>query len=56
MSGKKHSKGDMNHPRGGSIKQNPGIYTGSKYVKKANMTITYTNYNKTNQPDKQEWS
>lgn len=55
MSSNKHRKGDMIHERIGNTKRNAGVFSGSKFVRKAGMTITYTNYNKINQPDKQEW-
>lgn len=33
----------------------PGKFIGKKFVRKANMTVVYTNYNKPGVADKQEW-
>ena len=36
-------------------KINQGEFIGKKFVKKANMTIKFKNFNKVGKPDIQEW-
>ena len=43
-------------PRYQIHKLNQGVFKGSKFVKKAGLTIVYENYNTLNKTDKQEWS
>lgn len=54
--GNKHNfDKSVKHLRGEYRVTKPHTTSGEKYVKTANMTITYENYNKANQADKQEW-
>ena len=34
----------------------PGVFIGSKFVKKAGMTMVYENYNTKGRTDKQQWA
>ncbi len=53
--GNQHHSRDSEHTRGNFTKSRPGLFRGEKFVKKANMVITYENYNTPNKADKQSW-
>ena len=46
-------KGVHTHPA--QLNNKPGIFKGSKFVKKAGVTVVYENYNKKGTTDKMEW-
>ena len=54
--GNQHHSRDNEHIRGNFTKSRPGLFRGEKLVKKANMVISYENYNTPNKTDKQSWS
>ena len=53
MKKQREPKAPREHTQVGDYK--PRITVGSKFVKKANMTIEYENYNKKGSTDKQNW-